>query len=250
MARRLIFCRLACGYGNLRGAGRLARHHAQDARATVFVNLRRSASVFYLLMFCPGCGSEERQASQYCRACGTDLRAVRITLERPDSITASAVTAREEIGRAVAEQIRRVQDAGELKRVTDHVLPQIEKFLESPAEKRQRRVRAGVITAASGLGFAIFMTLMSAFIGDADPLVGVAGLGVAGFLVGIGLIINAVFFTGIRKEIADRAGEADEQKLVDAGYVPPQLKAQTTSNLGQTPTSVTENTTLHLKSDR
>ena len=82
-------------------------------------------------MFCPGCGSEERQASQYCRACGTDLRPVRLSLERPDSITASAVTAREEIGRAMAEQIRRVQDTRDLKRVAEDVLPQIEKFLES-----------------------------------------------------------------------------------------------------------------------
>src|ERR1043165_2108314 len=125
-------------------------------------------------MFCPSCGSEERQASQFCRACGTDLRAVRITLERPDSITASAITAREEIGRAVADQIRQVEDAYELKKVAEDVLPQIEKFLESPQEKRQRRLRAGVITAAAGLGFAIFMTLMSAYIPNADPLVGVA----------------------------------------------------------------------------
>jgi len=54
-------------------------------------------------MFCPSCGSEEHQASQFCRACGTDLRVVRMGLERPDSITESAISAREEIGRAVAE---------------------------------------------------------------------------------------------------------------------------------------------------
>src|SRR5881296_1111830 len=103
-------------------------------------------------MFCPSCGSEERQASQFCRACGTDLRPVRVSLERPDSITASAVSAREEIGRAVAQKIREVEDARDLKRVAEDVLPQIEKFLESPEEKHLRRVRAGVITAASGAG--------------------------------------------------------------------------------------------------
>src|SRR5262245_29982586 len=106
-------------------------------------------------MFCPGCGSEERQASQYCRACGTDLRSVRVSLERPDSITASAVSAREDIGRAVAERIREVDDAYELKKVAEDVLPQLEKFLESPDEKRLRRIRAGVIVAASGAGAAI-----------------------------------------------------------------------------------------------
>src|SRR6266852_9744293 len=113
-------------------------------------------------MFCPSCGSEERQATQFCRASCIDLRAVRVTLEQPDSITSSAVSAREEIGRAVAEKIREVEDSRDLKRVAEDVLPQIEKFLESYEEKRLRRVRAGVIVAASGLGGAIFMALMSA----------------------------------------------------------------------------------------
>lgn len=204
-------------------------------------------------MFCPGCGSEERQARQYCRACGTDLRPVRVSLERPDSVTASAVTAREEIGRAVAEQIRRVQDVGELKRVADHVLPQIEKFLESHEEKKLRRVRAGVITAASGLGAAVFMILMSAFLHgpDAEALLGVSGLGIAAFLIGIGLIVNALAFTKPPKAVEDRSGDARLQNLLDAGYTPPaqQLRSPTTSNLGQ-PGSVTEHTTLHLKEDR
>ena len=53
-------------------------------------------------MFCPSCGSEERQVSQFCRACGLDMRAVRVTLEKPDAITASAVSARDEIGHAIA----------------------------------------------------------------------------------------------------------------------------------------------------
>jgi hypothetical protein len=201
------------------------------------------------MMFCPSCGSEERQASQFCRACGTDLRAVRLSLERPDSITASAVTAREEIGRAVADQIRQVEDATELKRVAEDVLPQIEKFLESPEEKRLRRVRAGVVTAAAGLGGAIFMTLMSAFIKGADPLLGVAGLGLAAFVIGLGLIMNALFFTKLRTGVEDNSSDATAQNLLDAGYAPPQLKAQTTSNLNQ-PDSVTEQTTLHLKTDR
>src|SRR3954463_14624782 len=113
-------------------------------------------------MFCPSCGSEERQASQYCRACGTDLRPVRISLERPDSVTASAGPGPEEIGRAVAAKIREVQDARELKKVAEDVLPQIEKFLESPEEKRLRRMRAGVVVASIGAGITIMMALMGA----------------------------------------------------------------------------------------
>ena len=92
-------------------------------------------------MFCPSCGSEERQASQFCRACGTDLRAVRVGLERPDSITESAISAREEIGRAVAEKIRGMEDARYMRRFAQFVLPRIDKFLESPEEKRLRRLR-------------------------------------------------------------------------------------------------------------
>ena len=154
-------------------------------------------------MFCPSCGSNE-QTSQYCRACGTDLRPVRVSLERPDSITASAVSAREDIGRAVAARIREVEDAGELKQVAEDVLPQIEKFLESYEEKRLRRVRIGVVTAAAGLGGAVFMALMSAFIRDADALLGVSGLGVATFLIGIGLIIKALYFTKPPNQLEDQ----------------------------------------------
>src|SRR3989442_3017750 len=199
-------------------------------------------------MYCPSCGSEERQASQYCRACGTDLRPVRVSLERPDAITASAVTAREEIGRAFADKIREVEDADDLKRVAEDVLPQIEKFLESYEEKRLRRVRAGVVTAASGLGATIFMLLMSAWVKspDAESLIGVAGLGVTAFLIGLGLIMNALWFTKPRQRLEDLSSDARSQNLLDAGYVPPQLRSQTTSNLAQPVRSVTEHTTLHL----
>src|ERR1043165_1294673 len=99
-------------------------------------------------MFWPSCGSEEGQASQFCRACASDLRAVRQSLDRPESVNTSAVTAREEIGLAVAQKIREVQDARELKKVAEDVLPEIEKFFESPEEKRLRRMRVGVILSS------------------------------------------------------------------------------------------------------
>src|SRR6267143_3091715 len=148
-------------------------------------------------MFCPSCGSEERQATQFCRACGIDLRAVRVTLEQPDSVTAIAVSAREEIGRAVAEKIREVEDARDLKRVAEDVLPQIEKFLESYEEKRLRRVRAGVIVAASGFGTGILGLIMSAVLhgGDAESALLVVGLGAVALVIGIGLLLNGMMFT-------------------------------------------------------
>lgn len=212
-------------------------------------------------MFCPSCGSEERQASQFCRACGVDLRAVRITLERPDSITASAVSARDEIGRAVGERIRNVKDAAELKIVADSVLPQVEKFLESPDEKRMRRIRAGVIVAAAGLGAGGLGLIWSAVARaeDLDAVIWIGGLGITAFSIGLGLVLNGLLFTKLRGNVADRSSEATQQDLLDSVYTPPiarsgetpMLRSPTTSNL--TPekgASVTEHTTFNLKSDR
>jgi hypothetical protein len=213
-------------------------------------------------MFCPGCGSEERQASQFCRACGTDLRVVRVSLERPDSITASAVSAREDIGRAVADKIREVEDARELKRVAEDVLPQIEKFLESYEEKRLRRMRAGVVVSSIGFGFTILMLLMTsvARAADVEGFVGGAGLGIVTFCLGLGLLLNALLFTRPRKDLKDHSADARAQNLLDAGYATPQVRSSgeslsfrpaTTSNLSNTAgASITEHTTQHLKSDR
>jgi len=211
-------------------------------------------------MYCPSCGSEERQASQFCRACGSDLRAVRVSLEQPDSITASAVTAREEIGRAVAHKIREVPDSRDLKRVAEDVLPQIEKFLESYEEKRLRRVRAGMIVAASGVGGSMLGLLMAVFsnVPDADGGWIVLGIGVTAFAIGLALLLNGLLFTKPRKGIEDHSDDARLQNLLDAGQPTPQLRAgveavptfraETTSNLSAP--SVTEHTTHHLKTER
>jgi hypothetical protein len=210
-------------------------------------------------MFCPSCGSNE-QSSQFCRACGTDLGSVRTSLERPDSITAIAVTAREEIGRAVAEKIREVEGSRDLKQVAEDVLPQIEKFLESPDEKRLRRMRAGVITAASGVGACVIGLVLATIVyGDVGLALtmGGAGLGFLIFLVGLGLVLNGLLFTRPKTGVADHSPEADLQNQLDAGYAPMQLKSSgapslfrssTTSDLAKTGSSVTENTTRHLKS--
>ena len=217
-------------------------------------------------MYCPGCGSEERQISQYCRACGTDLRVVRTSLARPDAITESAVTAREQIGLAVAEKIREFDSSRDLKRVAEDVLPQIRKFLESPEEQRLRRMRAGVITAAVGLGGSVIglllLTVVSYF---NDPevvpsLMVIIGLGIVTFLIGSGLVINGRLLTQPGKELKDSSDAAQTQSQLDAGYAPPELRSaseaqpsfrsQTTANLAGTPSSIAEHTTHHLKTDR
>ena len=211
-------------------------------------------------MYCPTCGSEERQISQYCRACGTDLGGVRRGLERPDTITASAVSAREQISRAMADKIREMEGSRELKQVAEDVLPQIAKFLESPEERRLRRVRAGVVTAAIGLGAALLIFLMSIASHDLIPFI---ALGVITFLIGLGLVLNGLAFTVPRKTLADRSDDAEAQRELEAmaaqsGYSGNQLSAgsQVTNDLPSVNDriagrpSVTEHTTHHLNPNK
>lgn len=213
-------------------------------------------------MFCPGCGSEDHQASQFCRACGTDLRVVRMGIERPDAVTVSAVSAREEIGRAVAERIREMEDPRHVRRFAQFVLPRIEKFLESPEEKRLRRLRSGMITALIGLAVGIPAIPMFEIVRNHDLKIFLAYAIVFGsvtFAIGLGLLLNGLLFSKPRKGVEDRSAEAQQQQLVDLGYAPPvrasseaaALRSVTTSNLIESPgASVTEQTTHHLKTRR
>jgi hypothetical protein len=177
---------------------------------------------------------------------------VRVSLERPDSITESAVSAREEIGRAVAQKIREVEDARELKKVAEDVLPQIEKFLESPEEKRLRRMRVGTIISTVGLGTTMGMMIMAfaAQSADKEGFMLASGLGVACFFIGLGFILNALLFTRPRKDVSDHSPDARAQSEIDGTHSQGQLRSPTTSNLAPPAGSVTEHTTLHLRSDR
>src|ERR1700752_3391106 len=165
-------------------------------------------------MYCPSCGSEERQLSQFCRACGTDLRVVRNSLENPDAITQSAVSAREHIGMAVADKIRQMSSAKELERVAEDVLPHFEKFLESPEEKRLRRIRSGIITAAIGLGASLVLFIMAM---DKIHLIPFIPPALVSFLVGIGVIVNGLLFTVPRKQLPGDAYDAFSQQVLDSG---------------------------------
>lgn len=191
-------------------------------------------------MFCPGCGMHELQSNQFCRACGTDLKGVRFALEKPDTITASAISARDEIGRAVAAKLSEMDSAYDLKKFAEDVLPQIEKFLESPAEKRLRRMRTGTIISSIGFGVALGISLVTIFLNDNDMLF-LAGLGVITFFIGLGFIINAMLFTLPKTSLTDKSTDAVSQRELDAHTGELVLPGSP-----QTFTSVTEETTRHL----
>jgi len=213
-------------------------------------------------MYCPSCGSEERQLSQFCRACGTDLRIVRNSLENPDAVTQSAVSAREHIGMAVADKIRQMSTAKELERVAEDVLPHFEKFLESPEEKRLRRVRSGVIMSAFGLGASIILLVMAVDKPDVLPYITPA---LITFLVGIGMIVNGLIFTVPRKSLPGDAYDALSQKVLDSGAnmnrIPYEAPAAASLPAGANLTnelapsqrsqpSITEHTTHHLNTSK
>jgi len=204
-------------------------------------------------MYCPSCGSEERQLSQFCRACGTDLRIVRSSLENPDVITQSAISAREHIGMAVADKIRQMSTAKDLERVAEDVLPQFEKFLESPEERRLRRIRAGIITAAIGLGATIVTFLMALDQMNIFPFITPA---LVTFLVGIGIVVNGLLFTLPRKRLPGDAYDALSQSLLDSTSsrppyeAPPPAGNLTNELLPAGKPSITEHTTHHLKTSK
>lgn len=196
-------------------------------------------------MFCPSCGSEERQVSQFCRACGADLRAVRATLEKPDAITASAVSARDEIGHAIADRIRELKKGSDLSKVAEEVLPQIEKFLESPQQRRLRGIREGVVTSAIGLGATVFFLVWG--LNEKDMFF-LMGLGITAFLIGLGLIINAMMFTVPAQHVPDHSLSSVRRDLIEAA---PDRVAIVKNELSTAepltpPPSVTEQTTHHL----
>jgi hypothetical protein len=199
-------------------------------------------------MFCPGCGSDDRQHSQFCRACGMDLRAVRVGLEKPDAVTSSAVTAREEIGRAVADKIRELEGAKELKKMAEDVLPELEKFLESPAEKRLRRMRAGVVTAAVGLGGMFFFYLLSISDPDARFLF---AIGLTAFLIGLGIIVNGVMLTLPKEDVPDQSPRARLQNALDRSSENSALRHGDLNTAQQLtpPPSVIEHTTHRLPNE-
>jgi hypothetical protein len=201
-------------------------------------------------MFCPACGSDERQPSQFCRACGTDLRVVRNSLERPDAITASAITAREQIGMAVADKIRQLSSAKDLEKMAEDVLPSFEKFLESPEEKRLRRIRNGVITACVGLGPGLAFLLLTINKPDLAPVL-IPWL--ITFFVGIGIIVNGLLFTLPRKELPGHSDDAMSQRALDMNrgfYEAPPARTNELPPGTHPQASITEHTTHHLTTSK
>src|SRR5262245_12921317 len=106
---------------------------------------------------CPVCGAEQTQPTPFCRKCGADVRAVQMALDIPDIVTGAA--GRDEILRAIADQIRRLPADRSLDETVKKILPKVEEILESPEEKRLRHIRNGMSYLSIGLGIGIYFIL-------------------------------------------------------------------------------------------
>lgn len=199
-------------------------------------------------MFCPNCGLQDKQSNQYCRACGTDLGSVSTVLDSPGKLTASAISAREEIGRALAAKIHKTESSSELSKFAKKILPDVEKFLETPEERKMRRIRNGSIVSLVGVGASIGFLLAGIF-ADEDVFMA-AALGLVTLCVGVALLINGVYFS-VPSENSKVEDFLDEPLPNDQENI-----GSTTNELLMPPSaqqefsSVTEHTTRHLKNKK
>ena len=112
-----------------------------------------------------------------------------------------------------------------------------------------RQFREGLITAAFGLGTLLACLLLNSINHNQDRAVlGFIGIGVGMmiFLVGVGIVINARWFTVLPKVASATLGTVKKQILTDrisTGSIQQEPPAQTPSNIA----SVTEGTTRELR---
>jgi hypothetical protein len=196
-------------------------------------------------MFCPQCGSTQGDDLKFCKLCGANLDAVRqavATRETSRNIDwrntwfAEMFMSKEEAARRQAELER-------LRGIT-------------PEVKRVREIKAGVITTSAGLGVALFLfVLMEGIVRSGGPTPEeaeiISRIWVAGLIpvfVGLALIINGLFVSRKLVELAARQPQAGP-KALDEGARPAALRpADTSEFIPSGFGSVTEETTMHLKS--
>ena len=188
-------------------------------------------------MFCPQCGTNQSEELKFCKSCGANLFAVRQVVATRETggkfdWSKSWLT---EMFLSEGERERRKEELERQRGIT-------------PEVKRYKEIKAGVITASVGLSVAIFLAVFmeGIILGGNIPRVAVEIIsrlwvvGVIPFSIGLGLIINGLFFgraanapprpQALEKEPSQRSlrgGDAAE-------YIPSDA-------------SVTEGTTTHLR---
>jgi len=134
-------------------------------------------------MFCPQCGSTQPDELNFCKSCGANLGSVRTALTKPE-------TAEEfKWNRTwLAEAVMTRAEKDRLRGIT-------------PEDKRRREIKAGVITASSGVALTLVLAAImdGIIIGGGVSSAAIAILsrlwivGLIPIFVGVALVVNGVF---------------------------------------------------------
>ena len=197
-------------------------------------------------MFCPQCGINQSEDLKFCKQCGANLQAVRqvvATREAGGKIDWSKTWVNE-MFLSEAEQIKQKQELERLRGIT-------------PAVKRYQEIKAGVIISSIGLALMIFLSILMEGIilsgqnppSEAPILSRIWVAGVIPFFIGLALIINGLFISKKLVALAEQESRA-RTKTTDAleqNTAPPLLPSAHTTEFVPANFSVTEETTMHLK---
>jgi hypothetical protein len=198
-------------------------------------------------MYCPKCGSTQPNDLRFCKQCGANLAAVRVAVERPE------VAEKFDWSNTwVAEMFMSGEDA--VRRAAE-----IERLQGlAPETRRQKEIKAGVITASVGIALSILLLVLmggiiaSGRISDAAAEI-LSRLWVVGMIpifVGAALIFNGMFISTRSDEKRLPASEDPETNQLppptSLEYLPP----ADTNELISAPDSVTDHTTKHLRQER
>ena len=195
-------------------------------------------------MFCPNCGSTQSDDLKFCKSCGANLASVRTALlsrESSEKFDWSKTWVAEML-MSGEESVRRAAEIERLQGIT-------------PEVKRRREIKAGVITASSGIALMVVLSVLmegiiiSGRISDlaAEILSRIWIVGLIPLLVGLALIINGMFVSKKNEkpnvhQTEPGTGELNSTASVD--FLPP---AETNQLRAGVPFSVTDETTQHLK---
>jgi hypothetical protein len=196
-------------------------------------------------MFCPRCGSNQSEELKFCKLCGANLYAVRQVVDNRETGKKFdwGETWVAEMFLSGPEAERRKAEIERQRGIT-------------PEVKRYNEIKAGVIASSVGIAIAIFLNVFMPGIimsGKVDPAAAeilrrVWIAGVIPFAVGLALIFNGLVVSRKLVELSRRADSKGPDSL-ESGTNPLSLRAADTTGFSHPGSSITEETTRHLRSD-
>ena len=194
-------------------------------------------------MFCPRCGVNQPNELKFCKACGTNLFAVRQIVD-PRNTQGKIDWSRT----WVADMFMSGEEAERRK------LEMERRRGITPATRRFQEIKAGVITSSAGVSLSIFLFfLMQGVVNSgrvsfaaAQIISNIWVVGIIPLLVGIALIINGWLVSKKLVEFADQQNRTDALE----GSDPRLMRSPDTTEFASPGFSVTEGTTKHLNGSR